>query len=105
MEGEIQRCKNCYVGQYKYKTDIQIHNTLHTQCIMSVTVPRGCILATCGWMVVDHLWVGGTSDSHYQEHAKIFEKQEDFTKYDTADGKYVAFTNVLDEGYCVNLPA
>ena len=31
-------------------------------------------LQPCGWMGVEHLWCGATSDTHYQEHTKIFEK-------------------------------
>ena len=65
----------------------------------------GVFLQLCGWMGAEHLWAGATSDSHYQEHTKIFEKQEKFAKEDTVDGKYIAFTNILDKGYRVNLPA
>ena len=34
----------------------------------------GVFLQLCGWMGVEHLWCGATSDTHYQEHTKIFEK-------------------------------
>ena len=29
-------------------------------------------LQLCGWLGVEHLWLGATSDSHYQEHTNIF---------------------------------
>ena len=35
----------------------------------------GVFLQFCGWNGVEHLWVGATSDSHYQEHTEIFEKK------------------------------
>ena len=65
----------------------------------------GVFLQLCGWTGVDHLWVGATSDSHYQEHTHIFEKQHSFAKNDLNNGKYIAFTNIFDKGYRVNLPA
>ena len=65
----------------------------------------GVFMQLCGWMRVEHLWVGATSDSHYQEHTKIFEKQHQFAMNDLVDGLYIAFTNMLDKGYRVNLPA
>ena len=65
----------------------------------------GVFLQLCGWMGVESLWVGATSDSHYQEKTKIFERQDDFAKKDLVDGKVVPFTNMLDKGYRVNVPA
>ena len=65
----------------------------------------GVFLQLCGWTGVEHLWVGATSDSHYQEHTHIFEKQHSFAKNDLNNGKYIAFTNIFDKGYRVNLPA
>ena len=65
----------------------------------------GVFLQLCGWMGVEHLWVGDTSDLYYQEHTQIFEKQEEFVRNDLVDGLYIVFTNMLDKGYCVNLPA
>ena len=65
----------------------------------------GVFLQLCGWMGGEHLWVSATSDSHYQEHTRIFEKQEEFARDDLVEGLYIAFTNMLDKGYRVNLPA
>ena len=52
------------------------------------------------------MWVGATSDSHYQEHTNIFGKQDEFAKNDVLDGgNILPFTNIFDKGYRVNLPA
>ena len=56
-------------------------------------------------MRVEHFWVGATSNSHYYKHKKIFEKQHQFTKTDLVNRLYMVFTNMLDKGYCVKLPA
>ena len=62
-------------------------------------------------MGVKHLWMGTISDSHcqsdlyYQEYTCIFKKQERFAKKDLVDNLYIAFTNMLDKGYHINLPA
>ena len=32
----------------------------------------GVFLQLCGWIGVEHLWVGATSDTHYQENSGIF---------------------------------
>ena len=65
----------------------------------------GVFLQLCGWIGVEHLWVGTTSDSFYQEKTKIFEKQDAFAKSDLVHGKLVPFSNILDKGYRVNVPA
>ena len=62
-------------------------------------------LQLCGWMGVETLWVGATSDSYYQEQTKIFEDQETFAATDLVDNKVIPFSNILDKGYCVNVPA
>ena len=51
------------------------------------------------------MWVGATSDSHYQEKSNIFEKQHEFAASDLVDGAHIPFTNILDKGYRVSLPA
>ena len=65
----------------------------------------GVFIQLCGWIGVENLWCGATSDSHYQEHTKIFERQNDFAKKDLVDGQVKPFWNVLDKGYRVNVPA
>ena len=65
----------------------------------------GVFLQLCGWLGVEHLWVGATSDSHYQEHTNIFGKQQEFANEDLVNGQYIPFTNIFDKGYRVNLPA
>ena len=64
----------------------------------------GVFAQLCGWIGVEELWVGATSDSHYQEHTKIFEQQQIFAEQDLVgeDKRYVPFSNILDKGYrCV----
>ena len=39
----------------------------------------GVFLQLCGWLGVEELWVGATSDTHYQENTKIFERQDRFS--------------------------
>ena len=39
------------------------------------------------------------------EQTTIFERQEAFASVDLVDGKVIPFTNILDKGYRVNLPA
>lgn len=65
----------------------------------------GIFLQLCGWLVVEHLWVGATSDTYYQEHSGIFKKQEEYATVDVVDGHFVPFQNMFDKGYCVNLMA
>ena len=65
----------------------------------------GVFVQFCGWLGVDHLWAGGTSDSHYQEMTGIFGKQDKFSLTDLVNEKYIPFTNILDKGYRVNLAA
>ena len=36
----------------------------------------GVFLQLCGWIGVEHLWVGTTSDTHYQENSGILKKTE-----------------------------
>jgi hypothetical protein len=65
----------------------------------------GVFLQLCGWTGVETLWCGATSDSHYQEMTEIFKRQNDFAKIDLVHNKILPFTNILDKGYRVNLPA
>ncbi len=65
----------------------------------------GVFLQPCGWMGVEHLWVGATSDSHYQENTDIFKRQEKFARQDLVDNQMKPFTNMLDRGYRVNIAA
>ena len=65
---------------------------------------RGVFLQHCGWLGVEGLWVGATSNLHYQEHAKIFKRQEQFALKDLVVGKdgeeeVEPFCNVFDKGY------
>ena len=56
----------------------------------------------CGWLGVSDLWVGATSDSHYQEQSGIFELQEAFAALDLVDGEILPFSIIFDKGYrCV----
>ena len=65
----------------------------------------GVFLQLCGWIGVEDLWAGATSDSYYQEQTNIFKIQEEFAKNDLVDGKLKPFWNMLDKGYRVNVPA
>ena len=65
----------------------------------------GVFVQLCGWIGVAPLWVGATSDSYYQEQNNIFKSQEAFAQSDPVEGKNIAFLNILDKGYQVNLPA
>ena len=65
----------------------------------------GVFLQLGGWLGVEELWVGATSDTHYQEETGIFKNQEQFAIFDRVDGKLLAFTNIFDKGYRVNLAA
>jgi hypothetical protein len=38
----------------------------------------GVFLQLGGWMGVEELWVGATSDTHYQGETEIFKRQEQF---------------------------
>jgi hypothetical protein len=64
----------------------------------------GVFLQLCGWLGVEELWVGATSDSHYQEHAEIFKRQENFASKDLVVGEdgeegVEPFCNIFDKGY------
>ena len=59
----------------------------------------GVFIQLCGWMGVEELWVGATSDSFYMEHTKILRRQKEFADNDRVDGKYVPFILILDKGY------
>ena len=62
----------------------------------------GVFLQLCGWLGVADLWVGATSDSHYQEHSGIFERQEAFAVADLVNGVNLPFSIIFDKGYrCV----
>ena len=65
----------------------------------------GVFLQLGGWMGVQELWVGATSDSYYQQETNIFKEQEEFAKVDLIDGKVLPFCNIVDKGYRINLPA
>ena len=57
-------------------------------------------------MGVHELWVGGTSDTYYQEKTGIFKVQEEFASvFDMVDGKIILFCNIFDKGCRINLPA
>ena len=49
------------------------------------------------------MWVGATSDTHYQENSSIFEAQRMFAEGDIVYGNIVPFHNIFDKGYRVNL--
>ena len=59
----------------------------------------GVFLQLCGWMGVEELWVGATSDSFYMERTNILKRQKEFAESDLVDGKYVPFLIILDKGY------
>ena len=65
----------------------------------------GVFLQLCGWLGVEQLWVGATSDSHYQKENKIFEKQKEFAEKDLYKGKIYPHHNVFDKGYRLTLEA
>ena len=48
-------------------------------------------------MGVHELWVGGTSDTYYQEKTGIFKVQEEFASvFDIVDEKIIPFCNIVD---------
>ena len=55
----------------------------------------GVFLQLCGWIGVASLWVGTTSDLHYQENNGIFKRQEAFTANDLINGVIIPFLNIL----------
>ena len=59
----------------------------------------GVFLQLCGWIGVEELWVGATSDSVYMEKSGILKRQKKFAENDKVDGKYIPFTIILDKGY------
>ena len=59
----------------------------------------------CGWVRSHHLWSGGISDTMYQETTGILEIQEEFARNDLQEGKYIAFTMVMDKGYRITVAA
>lgn len=59
-----------------------------------------------GWIRVECLWCGGTSDDQYMIKSKIFEKQKEFQESDLQENdKILVFINVLDRGYRLALHA
>ena len=65
----------------------------------------GVFLQLCGWLGVMNLWSGATSDSHYQRETEIFQRQEEYSKWDLVNNDITAFTTILDKGYQVTLAA
>ena len=61
----------------------------------------GIFLHLCGWLGVEHLWVGATSDKHYQENSGIFQKQEKYAKHDLVDEHIISFQN-MSSNFCLN---
>ena len=62
----------------------------------------GVFMQLCGWLGVADLWVGATSDSHYQEHSGIFERQEAFAASDLVNSEISPFSIIFNKGYhCV----
>ena len=61
----------------------------------------GVFLQLCGWLGVEELWCGATSDSFYMEHTCILSDQEKFAKDDKVgdDDSWYPFNNILDKGY------
>ena len=59
----------------------------------------GVFLQLCGWMGVEELWVGATSDSHYMENTEILKRQKAFAENDKSGGDDIPFTIILDKGY------
>ena len=59
----------------------------------------GVFLQLCGWMGVEELWVGATSDSYYMEKSGILKRQKEFAEKDLVNGKVKPYCNVLDKGY------
>ena len=59
----------------------------------------GVFLQLCGWMGVEELWVGGTSDSYYMEKTSILGRQQMFAEKDRVDGNLKPFCLILDKGY------
>ena len=70
-----------------------------------ICVKGGVSNQPCGWVRSHHLWCGGMSGTMYQELTGILEMQEEFAKADLQDGKYVAFTMIMDKGYRVTMAA
>ena len=63
-------------------------------------VKKSLSLQLGGWIQVDHLWCGATSDDQYMIKSKKFEKQQNFAQLDLQeDDKILPFINILDRGY------
>ena len=61
----------------------------------------GVSLQLCGWIGVEELWCGATSDSHYQENTSISAQQQVFAENDKVgnEEECIPFTIILDKGY------
>jgi hypothetical protein len=61
----------------------------------------GVSLQLCGWIGVEELWCGATSDSHYQENTSILAQQQVFAENDKVgnEEECIPFTIILDKGY------
>ena len=65
----------------------------------------GVFLQLFVWLGVEHLWVVTISDTYYQEHSGIFQKQKEYAKHDLIDERIILFHNIFDKGYLVSLMA
>ena len=85
--------------------DAQIQRLTYSAYYGENCAKGGVALQLCGWIRVMNLWVGATSDTHYQENTGIFKEQDDFSQSDIVEGHHIPFTNIFDKGYRSRLAA
>ena len=62
----------------------------------------GLFLQLCGWLGAFELWLGGVSDSDYQERSGVLVFQRQLQESDKSSE--LCFTNIVDKGYkCVQV--
>ena len=59
----------------------------------------GAGVQLCGWIVTEDLWVGGVSNSDYNQYLGYLRDQRLFQEVDLVSGEVVVFLNIFDRGY------
>ena len=85
--------------------DAQLQRLTYSSYYGENCAKGGVALQLCGWIRVMNLWVGATSDTHYQENSNIFGEQNNFSSNDLIAGNHLPFTNIFDKGYRSRLAA
>ena len=85
---------------FMYKpSDAQMQRITYSSYYAENCAKGAVFLQLCGFMGCTNLWVGGSSDTLYQNKGGMFERQDEYSKKDLVEGKKIAFTNILDKGY------